>query len=108
MMPKFYLVTRASMVNCWISDCEEWKVPSDDGAECVEGINYAMAIGIPAGCVVFIAIIVAIIIIIVYFVVQHHRQKKKLKNICVFKMKKSNVKFNKLCDILLTNKNQIN
>ena len=39
--------------------------------------------------------------------INNKKQQKKLKNICIFEKKLSNIEFTKLCDILYTNKSVI-
>ena len=68
--------------------------------------NSSLIIGLSVGggSVVLIIIFVAIFIICLMMILQKKNDENKMKDICVFKMKRSNIDFNELKDNIMTNK----
>ncbi|EDR25578.1 protein serine/threonine kinase, putative [Entamoeba dispar SAW760] len=92
------------------SECSKGYRLDDEETGCVEKKkNIGMIIGITIGTFIIVLIIViTIIIIISLFYIQHKKEKKKMDNICVFEMKRSNIKMEELYDVICSNTNEIN
>ncbi|ELP90949.1 serine/threonine protein kinase HT1, putative [Entamoeba invadens IP1] len=89
------------------SMCVEGKKPSDDGLSCTNKVNLGLAIGLPVVFVVLIIILIALTIVGMYFLYLHFREEKKMINVCVFKMNRSNVIFERVNDWLVANKEKV-
>ena len=79
--------------NSMCSKCSKGYKPSKDGITCEEKNSIGMILGIVFGLLLVIMIIIFIIIIVIIVYYFKKKRYEKEKNICIFKMSKSNVKF---------------
>ncbi|ELP93756.1 hypothetical protein EIN_322690, partial [Entamoeba invadens IP1] len=89
------------------SKCNKCKVnykPSEIGDSCLYSLNLGIAVGIPISIVIVIIIIVTTIIVVTVILIQRKKERIKEKNVCTFKMDRSNIQMSKLNSILLSNK----
>lgn len=94
--------TRATNGEC--TKCSGWHKPADDGTSCEFAVNYGVVIGIPLALIfLFILLVIALVLLIVWLR-QKKKEEEKLKNICFFKMSRSNITMDVLGDSLLSNK----
>ncbi|ELP85046.1 protein serine/threonine kinase, putative [Entamoeba invadens IP1] len=82
-----------SVGNSKCDKCAFWSAPNDDGTECVsEAVWWVILL-----CVFFVVILLVLLVVlttvIINKLVKKQAQKKQEKNICVFKMKRSNISF---------------
>ncbi|ELP92440.1 protein serine/threonine kinase, putative [Entamoeba invadens IP1] len=87
--------------------CEGWHAPDDSGKFCKTALRYDIIFGTIVGFIVFIVLLIVLIIVIIYRIKLHKTEEKKMRNVCVFEMKRSNVSLRKLGDFLLSNKREI-
>ncbi|ELP87473.1 protein serine/threonine kinase, putative [Entamoeba invadens IP1] len=87
--------------------CSGWNRPSDDGISCVFQTNYGVVIGVPAAFFVVLFIVIGCVIFSVYLWIQAIQYRTKIRDICIFDMKRSNVNMINLTDIICTNKRVI-
>ncbi|GAB1224199.1 hypothetical protein ENUP19_0180G0018 [Entamoeba nuttalli] len=97
-------------LNSKCSECSKGYILDDEETGCIEKKkNIGMTIGITIGAFIIVLIIVIIItVIITIFYIQHKKEKKKMDNICVFEMKRSNIKMNEFYGVICSNINEIN
>ncbi|ELP91623.1 protein serine/threonine kinase, putative [Entamoeba invadens IP1] len=96
-----------SAYNSQCTSCEGSHKVSDDGENCVSKTNYGIVIGIPVAIFIFFIIIIALILVVVYLLILSRKEKKKMKNICVFEMKRSNIEMVQINSVLSSNKKLI-
>ncbi|ELP84797.1 protein serine/threonine kinase, putative [Entamoeba invadens IP1] len=73
--------------------CKGDKVPSEDGASCIDKSKIAIYISIGIVCVFVILVIISIIVLIIILFRMHHKKTKELRKVCIFKMSRSNIAF---------------
>ncbi|ELP89915.1 protein serine/threonine kinase, putative [Entamoeba invadens IP1] len=88
--------------------CSGRHEPSTDGDECLDSVYLGVVIGVPLSLVVVLILIVSIIIVLIYFLLMKKQEEVKMRNICVFPMKRSNVEMiqlnNETCDLCCNKK----
>ncbi|ELP86767.1 tyrosine protein kinase FRK, putative [Entamoeba invadens IP1] len=90
---------------CW--ECADGYKLSDDKIECFANTNYGVVVGLPVVCVAVLVVIIITIVTIVFLFVLRKKDNKHTKNVCVFKMSRSNIMMTKLDGDILSNKNEI-
>ncbi|ELP92545.1 protein serine/threonine kinase, putative [Entamoeba invadens IP1] len=96
--------------NGYCTSCKGMRKPSDDGLSCVEDKLITLKrIGIPIIVVAIVIIIISTTTTCILFNVynNNNKNKKKTKNVCVFQIKKSNIKFVKISKEISTNKTEL-
>ena len=87
------------------TECSHGYKPSEDGLTCNKKSYLGMIIGIVFGVLAIVIIIVFVVVIVAYMYYSKKKRDEKEKNICVFKMKRSNVKFlHSLNEVISCNK----
>ncbi|ELP95313.1 hypothetical protein EIN_142450, partial [Entamoeba invadens IP1] len=103
----------SSMDNCIsssyskCSQCAKNYKLNDDQNLCVKQNKYFLYIGIPVIIVCIVIIILTIIILTLFVLIFKKKEEKKMTNICVFKIKRSNVTMKKLDNDILVNKSDL-
>ncbi|ELP92531.1 protein serine/threonine kinase, putative [Entamoeba invadens IP1] len=95
--------------NGYCTSCKGMRKPSDNGLSCVEDKLIKLnQIGIPIIVVAIVIIIISTITTYILFnVYNNNKNKKKTQNVCVFQMRKSNIKFVKISKEISTNKTEL-
>ncbi|ELP94392.1 protein kinase, putative, partial [Entamoeba invadens IP1] len=89
------------------SQCAKNYKLNDDQNLCVKQNKYFLYIGIPVIIVCIVIIILTIIILTLFVLIFKKKEEKKMTNICVFKIKRSNVTMKKLDNDILVNKSDL-
>ncbi|ELP89309.1 protein serine/threonine kinase, putative [Entamoeba invadens IP1] len=89
--------------------CENNKKPSNDGLSCIQNkLTEFKQIGIPIIVIIIVIVIVMITLFcVIIYVFNRHQDNKKTRDVCIFRMKKSNIDFVKLSKNILTNKTEL-
>ncbi|ELP86031.1 tyrosine protein kinase, putative [Entamoeba invadens IP1] len=86
------------------SKCSKGKQLSDDRKSCEDMPNTVLITSLSVTFVVIVIIIGTMLLLTLYYLYIHFGTKKKMQNICVFKMKRSNVAFYDMNEWLVSNK----
>ncbi|ELP84792.1 hypothetical protein EIN_076110 [Entamoeba invadens IP1] len=96
-----------SSQNSVCTKCSDGYELSSDKLECDKSFNYWLVIVLPVACVVLILLILISSIIIVINIVNKSEEKSITKNLCIFKMNRSNIVMTKIGEDVFSNKQEI-
>ncbi|ELP83940.1 protein serine/threonine kinase, putative [Entamoeba invadens IP1] len=82
--------------------CNQNHRPSDDGMMCL--VDYFVIIGVPIIVTTIVIFIIIIVIVVLIYFLQKRRKEIEKRDVCVFKMNKSNLIFHSITKELCSNK----
>ncbi|ELP85520.1 protein kinase domain containing protein, partial [Entamoeba invadens IP1] len=84
--------------------CSQGKQLSDDRKSCEDTPNTVLITSLSVTFVVIVIIVVIVLLFTLSYLYNYFGNKKKMQNVCVFKMKRSNITFYDINEWLVSNK----
>ncbi|ELP84767.1 protein serine/threonine kinase, putative [Entamoeba invadens IP1] len=97
----------AAASNNTCTKCKNNKKVSKDKLSCDKKVNIKLAISLPVAIIILLIVLLIVLIVFIRMSDKYNNNYKKMKNICVFKMKHSNIRFARISLNLVSNIPQI-
>ncbi|MBQ9790523.1 MAG: protein kinase, partial [Clostridia bacterium] len=91
-------------------ECAEGYELNDDSSGCrAETSNTGLIVGLSVGFggLFLMIIVITVIVVVILVIIQRRKEEEKMRNVCVFSMKRSNITFFALKEGVYTNKGEL-